>query len=424
MGIPFYFASLLKSHRGIVQKVRTMKVDVLGIDGNCLIHRYLKDEDPVNSVLDAIASITALCVANKVLFALDGLVPYAKIVQQRYRRMRSATAATAATAFDRNQISPGTPYMKELEAGIRSRFPTFILSSTAEPGEGEHKLFKMMPETSSLCIYGLDADLILLCLARSSLAPEFTLLRESSEMGGGAETYSTLSIPRLKQAIVQSSKMNVDQYIALCILCFGNDFMPNLWMFSLRRDGYNRALKMYANAGHPDLLTFEGRDVFLQACAREEDAVLRDMVETPYEKIARANYGLHVLDGVRDMRPVVEAFWKTFHWTLHYFRTNDVLDWNWHYPYPDAPLVADIVQHDEYDWTKISTPPTFGIADQLAFILPASSLRVAKRRVVYPTETYDQTRELWLKKFDWEAEPRISLPWNPEFALTSVSELA
>ena len=123
MGIPFYFASLIRSHRGLTRLIKSrFNVRILGIDGNCLIHRYLKPNDPIKSVLDALEHITTeICVADKVLVAMDGLVPYAKIVQQRYRRMR---VKEDGEEFDRNQISPGTPYMKELEQGIRARFPT------------------------------------------------------------------------------------------------------------------------------------------------------------------------------------------------------------------------------------------------------------------------------------------------------------
>ena len=146
MGIPFYFASLIRSHRGLTRLIKSrFNVRILGIDGNCLIHRYLKPNDPIKSVLDALEHITTeICVADKVLVAMDGLVPYAKIVQQRYRRMRVKEDESGGSEFDRNQISPGTPYMKELEQGIRARFPHFVLSSTLEAGEGEHKLFHMM----------------------------------------------------------------------------------------------------------------------------------------------------------------------------------------------------------------------------------------------------------------------------------------
>ena len=56
MGIPFYFASLLKSHAGIIQglkKDELLEVDVLGVDFNCLIHRYIQENNPITSVLDA-----------------------------------------------------------------------------------------------------------------------------------------------------------------------------------------------------------------------------------------------------------------------------------------------------------------------------------------------------------------------------------
>jgi 5'-3' exonuclease len=40
MGIPFYFASLIRNHSGITRVVRDpIDVDVLGIDFNCLIHQ-------------------------------------------------------------------------------------------------------------------------------------------------------------------------------------------------------------------------------------------------------------------------------------------------------------------------------------------------------------------------------------------------
>ena len=47
--------SLIRSHRGITKSVTKLEVDVVAFDFNCLIHRYLKDEDPVNSVIKAIA---------------------------------------------------------------------------------------------------------------------------------------------------------------------------------------------------------------------------------------------------------------------------------------------------------------------------------------------------------------------------------
>jgi 5'-3' exonuclease len=436
MGIPFYFVSLLKSHSGIVDTVKKncpLEVDVLGIDFNCLIHRYLKEEDPVGSILTAFDYImTHICKAKKVLVAMDGLVPYAKIVQQRYRRMR---AKDTTESFDRNQISPGTPYMKELESGIRAKFPFIEISSTQLPGEGEHKLFlslKKIPEDErkTVCIYGLDADLILICLKHSHMATKMSLLRESSEFNDPKVASAEFAILNIKSLLAQVP-LQIDQYIALSIMCFGNDFMPHLGIFSLREGGYERALQFYKASGNPNLMTFEGRSDFLEYSAGKEMSVLKDMItrrKRPEEKAIlgkeQANfsrkYGLHVLDGVTNMEPVVDAYWKTFHWTLSYFMNGTPTNWSWYYPYSEAPLITDIMKYDESEEVQ-NTELNYSITNQLQFILPSTSLRNAKKIRIFKDEVYTETRAPWLKRHDWEVDPYISLPWNPSAPLTSVS---
>ncbi len=439
MGIPFYFASLIKSHRGITDAVRRgtpKEVDVLGVDFNCLIHRYLKDEDPVQSVVDAFDYIlNHICRAKIVIIALDGLVPYAKIVQQRYRRMRIKDEAQTGT-FDRNQISPGTPYMIELENALAAKFPQAILSRTSQPGEGEHKLMlelDRIPEIQrqSVCIYGLDADLILICLQNRELTKNggMTLLRESAEFNDPslkAAEFATLDIWGLAREI----PIEIHQYVALSIICFGNDFMPNLGMFSLREDGYNRALHLYADAKNPDLYTPQGRLVFLKVAAFQEMGVFKERInlrKRPEEKGVLGKeqskfsrkYGLHVLDGVFDMKPVVEAYWKTFHWTIDYFIESSPINWDWYYPYADAPLVSDIIKYTE---TNIENGElNYTVMDQLQFIMPKSSLRKARKLVKYPDELHSETRNPWMKRHDWEMKPRISLPWPN--VLTKISQI-
>lgn len=441
MGIPFYFASLSKSHKGVIEAIKKdipMNVDVFVIDFNCLIHRYLKDEEPITSVLDALQHIVEnTCKTKQLIIAMDGLVPYAKIVQQRYRRMRIKDEAQGV--FDRNQISPETPYMRELEEATRARFPLAIISGTGIPGEGEHKLIaelRKLPETQrrSICVYGLDADLILIALQHHALSNPygFWLLRESAEFNDPKlkhAEFATLSIWKLLKEL----PMPIDQYMALSILCFGNDFMPNLGMFSLREDGYDRAFHTYSEAGNPDLTTVEGRKVFMEYSASKEMGVFKERItlrKRPDEKavlgrdqtLFSLKYGLHVLDGVRNMEPVVEAYWKTFHWTWHYFKEGEPLNWFWVYPYADAPLISDIVKYPET--TKIEKRKlNFTVAKQLSFILPTTSLRAAKRRVVYPDELHKETRNTWMKRHDWEMKPRISLPWNPHYDLTTVSQV-
>ena len=216
-------------------------------------------------------------------------------------------------------------------------------------------------------------------------------------------------------------------------MCFGNDFMPHLGMFSLREGGYERALEFYKLAGNPDLLTFEGRSEFLEKCASKEIGILKDMItrrKRPEEKAVLGKdqtnfsrkYGLHVLNGVTDMEPVVDAYWKTFHWTWQYFKTGEPINWYWVYPYGDAPLVSDIIQYKEY--TKLDKKKlNFNVSRQLQFIMPHTSLRTSKRRILYPDELHSETRNPWMKRHDWEMKPYISLPWNPEYELTSVTPI-
>ena len=440
MGIPFYFASLIKSHPGIINTVKkgtVLEVDVFGVDFNCFIHRYLNDSDPVKSILDAFDHILqTVCRAKQVYVSLDGLVPYAKIVNQRYRRMK---AKEGDGTFDRNQISPDTPFMRELEEAVKARFPYVVMSTTQEPGEGEHKLFleiEKLPEDQrkSVCIYGLDADLILISLIRHKITHPYGLhlLRETADFNDPklkTAEFATLSIWNLLKQL----PMDILQYTALSVLCFGNDFMPSLGMFSLREDGYSRALHTYEQSGRPNLLTVEGRTTFLEYAAATELKILRERVflrRRPEEKaifgkdssLASKKFALHYLDGVSNIGPVVDAFWKTFHWTLHYFTQGTPLNWDWVYPYMEAPLITDIVEYEESPIPKAGKCK-YTLRNQLCFILPEASLKKTRRRVMFPDEIYTESRNPWMKRHDWETKPRISLPWNPQYDLTHVEQL-
>ena len=361
---------------------------------------------------------------------MDGLVPYAKIVQQRYRRM----CIKEEGLFDRNQISPDTPYMRDLEVALKSRFPLAVISGTSDPGEGEHKLIhqlnKILPNSrKTVCIYGLDADLILICLQnhKLSLPNSMLLLRESAEFNDPklkSAEFATLNIWNLLSQL----PMPIEQYMALSMLCFGNDFMPNLAMFSLREDGYGRALQMYTDAGSPDLTTSLGRNKFITHSAKFEFNVLKERIglrKRPEEKalikdpsLFSHKYGLHNLDGVTNMKPVVEAYWKTFDWSWHYFKTGEPKNWDWYYPYADAPLLMDIIKYSENTVDVGSL--TFTVTQQLQFIMPEKSLRKTRRRLLFSNELYSETRNPWLKRHDWEMKPRISLPWHPTNGLTVI----
>ena len=406
MGIPFYVRSLIRSHPKIEQDPPT-EVDVLALDFNCFLHKYLNPDEPIGSVLVALDDFLKTMRATRVYIAFDGLVPMAKIVQQRYRRMKKPETSSA---FDKHQISPGTPYMRELADAIRLLFPQCILSDTLERGEGEHKIFlwlRTLPEEErkSICIYGLDADLVLIAIAQAHLGT-IQVLREKEKEPG----FSVISIPALMSVL----PLDPETYVNLSVLSFGNDFMPNLAMFSLRKDGYTRALfyadKDTAQKDEPRILI-----------KRAEDPA----VVAPDGHALEQRFAVQRMDGVVDWAPVVYAFWKTYAWTLHYFKTSEVLDWCWVYPYPEAPLVATLYDFDkemEFPW-EFPEPP-YGLDDHLRWILPEASLRRAGLEPRYPDELYDEateTRVPWMRRYAWEADPWVSMPLGQ---LTRTSEYA
>lgn len=148
--------------------------------------------------------------------AIDGVAPRAKMNQQRSRRFRTAREADEIKqkalekgeelpeedAFDSNCITPGTEFMKKLTQELRYfiakkvsedanwRGVEIVLSGPEVPGEGEHKIMeyirlaKAQPDYDPNvrhCLYGLDADLVMLGLL--SHDPHFALLREEVTFG-------------------------------------------------------------------------------------------------------------------------------------------------------------------------------------------------------------------------------------------------
>jgi 5'-3' exonuclease len=338
MGIPYYVASLIRSHKHIQQKCGNapLDVDVLGIDFNCFIHRYLRADNPIGSLVVALHELLTKTVrAKKVYIAFDGLVPYAKMVQQRYRRMRRGDTGE----FDKHQISPGTPFMKKLAATLRFIFPEATTSCTLERGEGEHKIFTWLQgmnpdQRKTICVYGLDADLVLISLAQSKLG-DIQLLREMDDKAGNQLGFSTLSVTALSKVL----PLDLDSYIKMSILNFGNDFMPNIGMFSLREDGYPRAIY------HATHATATGLDEKKTLMKRAKDSDRKIVSADGHAMESRV--ACHLMDGVVNWEPVCYAFWKTYAWTYHYFTTSEVLDWEWYYPYPEAPMLQTMEEYEK-----------------------------------------------------------------------------
>ncbi len=269
MGIPSYYRKLLRSCPGLVRPVRPDSgVDWFFMDFNCLIYHCLRrpgtppyrgkeDEEAwegefIACILDYTQHVVRQVEPRKgVCLAVDGVVPMAKMRQQRLRRFKSSWmkreakagagvgAETGTDSWNTNAITPGTRFMDRLmealsglcekanadgkatadgKAGRKKTQKTGVrwtLRSCREPGEGEHKILAEWRKgglDGVVAVYGLDADLIVLSLLgyeTCDLSSPVWLFREEMEKGSvardamGNETYEWFSVGELRQWLVQ-----------------------------------------------------------------------------------------------------------------------------------------------------------------------------------------------------------------------------
>jgi len=231
-GIPKLFRWLVDLYPPVVDNVGqdTLNVDNLYLDMNGIIHPCTHNNDGELVMLDEQQMFLRIflytdriykLVQPKRLFylAVDGVAPRAKMNQQRARRYRAGKERELLlenyveehgsipeqyrnNTFDSNCITPGTDFMHRLgiafrrwieykmktdEFWIRNGATEVIFSGCDIPGEGEHKIMdkirldqKTYPDYRQKhykhCMYGLDADLIMLSLVTHE--SNFILLRE------------------------------------------------------------------------------------------------------------------------------------------------------------------------------------------------------------------------------------------------------
>jgi 5'-3' exonuclease len=322
MGIPSYFRRIIQKYPGIVSE-RITDCNTLCFDFNCLVYRCIRENAMANLEVPPIHDVDATHIwenallrevrrvvkevwveagrPSQVYIAVDGVVPMAKIRQQRVRRFKSAYLRKLG-GWDTNSITPGTSFMaklnKELESLVKeqSRGNSWILSGSDEPGEGEHKIMNWLRTTGtrqgSICIYGLDADLILLSMLTGEMIEHknIWLLRERQEFGGmekekkadDPQRYTFLNIEELKLRIGVRGVDEVLNYVGIMSL-MGNDFLPHSLTHKLNDDGHEAvldALRMMKRT-KKWLVNSEGvlqSDVLLEICRAwsgdEEDRIL------------------------------------------------------------------------------------------------------------------------------------------------------
>jgi 5'-3' exonuclease len=205
---------------------------------------------------------------SHVYVALDGVVPFAKIKQQRFRRFKSAAERASANGdpvWDTNAITPGTDFMRAMGAALRAAGEkhNWRISDTEEPGEGEHKVLDWLRKTKlpegAAVVYGLDADLILLSLlAGHHLGEKYPvfLMREALAFGQLVRSDETgqaqlcfFQLSTLMNVLQRGSPWSTEQlydYIFGMSFC-GNDFLPTGLSLRMRDKGHVILLDCLSN---------------------------------------------------------------------------------------------------------------------------------------------------------------------------------
>ncbi|KAG6832742.1 hypothetical protein H0H87_000591 [Tephrocybe sp. NHM501043] len=264
-------------------------------------HFRLSEEQIFTSIFAYVDHLFGKIKPKKLFFmAVDGVAPRAKMNQQRSRRFRTAKEAKEVRekaekkgeklpdekAFDSNCITPGTPFMTRLSAQLRYfinkkitedsnwRNVEVVLSGHEVPGEGEHKIMEYIRLSRAQpdynpnvrhCLYGLDADLIMLGLL--SHDPHFCLLREEVKFGPASRKKGGTSLESINFYLLHLSLMReyldlefhdiepvlqfdyslervIDDFILLAVFV-GNDFLPNLPDLHIHENGLEKLFDVY-----------------------------------------------------------------------------------------------------------------------------------------------------------------------------------
>lgn len=318
MGVPKFFRWISERYPAISQLIaenRIPEFDCLYLDMNGIIHNCThKDSDSPTfrmtedkmfiAIFNYIEHLYGKIKPKKLFFmAIDGVAPRAKMNQQRARRFRTALDAEMAKEkaikegiempkedpFDSNCITPGTGFMaklteqlkyfinKKVSEDVEWQGVDIVLSGHEVPGEGEHKIMEYIRQTKAQpgyeanvrhCLYGLDADLVMLGLL--SHDPHFCLLREEVTFGKQKQKkskelehqnfyllhlcmvreYLRLEFQELERNEALRFPFDLERVIDDFILMaffVGNDFLPNLpnlhinegalaWMFQVYKE--------------------------------------------------------------------------------------------------------------------------------------------------------------------------------------------
>lgn len=274
MGVPGFFAYILKNQR-LKQSILTEDIDIVNpdilyLDFNGIIHTIMakvrmsndnwKTETEIEKkgfieITKYVEYLIKKTNTKSVYIGIDGPCPMGKIMHQRERRYKTVIdtnyinklkdehSVEKSKYWPTSKISPGTEFMYKLDNFLekyvkKSKIPITI-SSSIEPGEGEHKIIHHIKKhkDKKVMIYGLDADLLFLTL---SLNTSVFLLREGTTFNKeNANEFMLVDIDILRKEILLRMGDNenaIKDFIFICFL-LGNDFLPKSFTLDIYTNG-------------------------------------------------------------------------------------------------------------------------------------------------------------------------------------------
>ena len=336
---------------------------------------------------------------KRLILCVDGPAPYAKQVQQKRRRFKSAHEREEDDQrFDSNQITPGTKFMdhlsKYIDWYIRKRMSEdshwrnieVVFSNEKTPGEGEHIILNYVRKygnvDESFCIHGADADLIMLSLGTHY--PNFYILRDDTFDHNNK--YFVINIANTAMKLAEIMRWNcekftydeknaIDDFVFLCFMV-GNDFLPHVPSLEIIESGIDIILSIYRDVGttHGHLVKEQNNVVYFQkeslraffeVLSSYEKPILEkklknrrfyfpDEILESCANITEENIVLDI-DKYRDeyfkkyfsnqnIDDICNDYLNGLHWVINYYKKG-VPDWRWYYPYDYAPTGSMLIKY-------------------------------------------------------------------------------
>jgi len=394
MGIPSYFSYIIKNYSNTIRSLTNIKqtstqFEHLLMDCNSIIYDSVAElsvnidsvDDFEKHVIDLVCIkietyIQFICPTTTVFITFDGVAPFAKMKQQKTRRLRNAflnkLTKPNSSAWDTSLITPGTDFMNALSKAIYSRFyaqerkyclKKILISCSDQPGEGEHKLFAeirtSLKGNSEIAVYGLDSDLIMLSIFHLKYCKNIHVFRETPEfLKQLIDTNSPnephfIDIQALSKGILQemacdTNPVRIYDYVFLCFF-LGNDFLPHFPSMNIRTHGMNVLLDLYRSCigRYPersfvdvdtDVIHWKCVGLFVSAIAkREHEFFIREyftrnsfekrnfLENTPEEKIESMNNIPVIYRGIERYICPDEPFWENRYYSslFHVSKTHD-----------------------------------------------------------------------------------------------------